>query len=117
MPFPVSSSLTYEELLAVVGEQLNRFPGLIRLQYRLDSDKPTVGATQIRSQADLEQFKQRMRPLIVPQRLRNGKLSTRALKPVRVCFEDMAEEVIERRETPQKKSTENRVRQTRILLL
>jgi hypothetical protein len=81
------------------------------LQYRLDGDKPSVGATRIRSEVDLDDFKQRMRLLIVPQRLRNGKTSTRVLKPVRVCFEDMTEEVVERKETLQKKFTENRVRQ------
>ena len=110
MPFSLKSSQSYNDLLLLIGEQLNRFPGLIRLQYRLDGDKPTAGATRIRSEADLEQFEQRMRLLIVPQRLRNRKISTRALKPVRVCFEDMAEEVVERKETSQKKSTENRVR-------
>jgi hypothetical protein len=84
----------------------------VQLQYRLDGDKPSIGATRIRSSTDLDDFKQRMRLLIVPQRLQNGKISVRALKPVRACFEDMAEEVVERKETLQKKlSTDNRVRQ------
>jgi hypothetical protein len=102
--------LSFKKLLILIGEQLNQFPGLIQLQYRLDGDKPTVGATRIRSQADLKQFEQRMRLLIVPQKLRNGKISTRILKPVRVCFEDVADEVFKRKETSPKKSTENRVR-------
>ena len=80
------------------------------MQYHLDGDKPTVGATRIRSEADLEQFEQRMRPLIVPQQLHKGKVSTHVLKPVRVCFEDTAEKVVERKETSQKKSAENWVR-------
>ena len=36
-------------------------------------------------------FKDRMRSLIVPQKLPSGKLSTRVLKPVTVCFEDGAD--------------------------
>jgi hypothetical protein len=110
-PVEVTSTITYEPLLKAIAEELNRFPGLIELRYRLEGDKPKVGATTIKSEVQLEHFKQRMRLLIVPQRLANGKISQRQLKPIRVYFEDAAEDIIERSgKNLQNKSAENKVR-------
>jgi hypothetical protein len=76
----------------IVAEKLRHFPGLVRLRYWLDTDKPKAGATSIQSEEELKLFKDRMRGLIVPQKLPSGKISTRALKPVRVYFEDAADD-------------------------
>jgi hypothetical protein len=76
----------------MVAEKLGRFPGLVQLRYRLDTDKPKAGATSVTSEEELELFKDRMRSLLVPQKLPSGKISTRALKAVRVHFEDATAE-------------------------
>jgi hypothetical protein len=44
----------------------------------------------IQSDEELGFFKECMRGLIVPQRLPSGKISSRALKPVHMYFEDGA---------------------------
>lgn len=94
MPFTLQSLTSLEKLLFIVAEKLDRYPGLIRLRYRLDTDKPKAGATSIQSNEEFDLFKERMRPLIVPQKLSSGKISTRSLRPVRAIFEDAAEEII-----------------------
>jgi hypothetical protein len=92
VPFSIASNITFDKLHTVVAEKLRRFPGLIQLRYRLDSDKQNAGATSIQSVEELNFFKEHMRVLLVPQRLASGKISVRALKPVRVYFEDAADE-------------------------
>jgi hypothetical protein len=87
-PFTVVSSAEFDELKNLVAEKLRCFPGLLDLRYRLDTDKPKAAATSIQTVEEYEIFKDRMRSLIVPQKLPSGKLSTRILKPVTVCFED-----------------------------
>ncbi|KAI6022251.1 hypothetical protein BKA83DRAFT_8627 [Pisolithus microcarpus] len=89
-PFKISSMVTLDELHITVSEKLHRFPGLISLCYRLDSDKAKFGATSIQSEEELDLFKTRMHTLIVPQCLPSGKLSTRPLKAVLVFFEDVS---------------------------
>ena len=74
----------------LVAEKLRCFPGLLKLCYRLDTDRQTANATSIQSEDKFAIFMDRMRLLIVPQRLPSGKISTRALKPVTICFEDGA---------------------------
>jgi hypothetical protein len=81
----------------------NQFPGLLRLQYRLDSDKPRSGATSLQSHEEFSMFKDRMRLLIVPRRLASGKVSTRGLKPmVMVIFEDVGEQSVSQDAPPNK---------------
>jgi hypothetical protein len=92
VPFSVPSAITLDALRYLVAEKLGCFPGLVRLRYRLDSDKQKAGATSIQSEEELRIFTDRMRLLIVPQKLPSGKISTRVLKPVRVDFEDAAAE-------------------------
>lgn len=92
IPFIVQSDVTWENLRIIVAEKLRCFPGLLKLRYRLESDRAKAGATSIHSEEELNFFKDRMRALIVPQRLPSGKISTRALKPVLVYFEDANEE-------------------------
>jgi hypothetical protein len=92
IPFVVWSDVTWENLCIIVAEKLRCFPGLLKLRYRLESDRAKAGATSIHSEEELNFFKDRMRALIVPQRLPSGKISTRALKPVLVYFEDANEE-------------------------
>jgi hypothetical protein len=91
-PFTIASTISYDGLHILIAEKLRCFPGLMKLQYRLDSDKAKTGATSIRSDEELSIFKERMRRLIVPQRLPSGKISTRPLREVRVCFEDAGEQ-------------------------
>jgi hypothetical protein len=90
-PFTISSSIGFDELRIAVAEKLRHFPGLMELRYRLDTDKQKAAATSIQTKDEFGIFKDRMRSLIVPQRLPSGKLSTRALKPVTVSFEDGAD--------------------------
>jgi hypothetical protein len=87
----VTSSTTFDKFRSDVAEKLQCFPGLLELRYRLDTDKQKTAATSIKTVEEFEIFKDRMRSLIVPQRLPSGKLSTRILKPVTVSFEDGAE--------------------------
>ena len=90
-PFTVPSSIELTNLKILIAEKLHCFPGLLELRYRLDTDKQKAPATSIQTAEEFTIFKDRMRTLIVPQKLPSGKLSTRALKPVTVSFEDRAE--------------------------
>ena len=87
-PFVISSTIMLDEIRSSVAEKLNRFHGRISLQYRLDSDKVKAGATSIRTDDELVLFKTRMRSLIVPPLLANGKPSNCTPKSVQVIFED-----------------------------
>jgi hypothetical protein len=78
--------------LPSTGARSGCFPGLLKLRYQLESDKPKASATSIQSDNELKFFINRMRGLIVPQRLPSGKISSRVLKPVLVYFEDAGEE-------------------------
>jgi hypothetical protein len=89
-PFKVPFPIKFEDLLILVAEKLRCFPGLLKLCYRLDIDRQTAVATSIQSNEEFMIFIERMRQLIVPQRLPSGKISSCALKPVMVCFEDEA---------------------------
>jgi hypothetical protein len=91
-PFVVQSDVTFDGLRIAVSEKLRCFPGLLKLRYRLESDKPKASATSIQLNDELKFFINRMRGLIVPQRLPSGKISSRVLKPVLVYFEDAGEE-------------------------
>ncbi|KAG9317610.1 hypothetical protein JVU11DRAFT_1819 [Chiua virens] len=91
-PFQISSSVTLDKLRRIVAQKLHRFPGLVQLQYRLDSDKAKAAFTSLQSDEELKLFMQRMRLLIVPQRLPSGRVSTRALKNVQIIFEDASTE-------------------------
>lgn len=84
-------------LRIAVAEKLGRFPGLVALQYRLSNDNAKIGSISIQTNEELLLFKERLRKMIVPPRLANGKVSTRTPKPVLVYFEDAS---IEMKETP-----------------
>ncbi|KAI5989600.1 hypothetical protein EDC04DRAFT_2912182 [Pisolithus marmoratus] len=105
IPFAILSSITLEGLCEMVAEKLNRHARHIQLQYRLDSDKAKTLFTSIQSEEELDMFKDRMRPLIMPQYLPSGHLSTRLLKPVHVIFEDSGNDSIVER--PAHTSTTN----------
>ncbi|PFH45298.1 hypothetical protein AMATHDRAFT_9542 [Amanita thiersii Skay4041] len=68
-PLTIPSDITFDDLHMAVAEKLQHFPALIQLRYKLASDR-------------------QMQPLIVPQKLSSGKISTHALKPILVYFED-----------------------------
>lgn len=87
-PFEIQSTITYDDLRTAIGEKIEQYPGLVRPQYRLDSDKAKQGLISIQSDNELEMFIRRLRPLIVPARLANGKPSARPPKDPLVCFED-----------------------------
>ncbi|KAF9234994.1 hypothetical protein BU15DRAFT_65215 [Melanogaster broomeanus] len=89
--FQISSNIALDELRTVVAEKLRRFPGLVKLQYRLDS-KAKTAFTSIQSDDDLEMLIETVRLLIVPPPLANGKPSTRTMKPVIVYLDDAASE-------------------------
>jgi hypothetical protein len=65
------------------------------LQYRLSSDNVKIGAISIQTKEELLLFKDRLRKLIVPPRLSNGKASTRTPKAMLVYFEDASSDVKE----------------------
>lgn len=62
------------------------------MQYRLSTDNSKAGAISIQTEEELRLFKERLRSIIVPPRLANGKVSTRAPKAVLVYFEDVNNE-------------------------
>jgi len=68
-PFVVQLDVSFDGLRIAVAEKLRCFPGLLKLRYRLESDKPKASATSIQSDDELKFFINRMRGLIVPQRL------------------------------------------------
>jgi len=89
-PFIIPSNISFDALRIAIAERLNCYPGTLQLQYKLlyDGKKSSENSTSIESKEELEIFVDRMRPLIVPQRTNSGKISTRVLKHVQVCFED-----------------------------
>ena len=72
----------------LIGKKLDHFSRLLKLCYRLNIDKAKDNVTTIHNEEEMKIFKDRMRPLIVPQRLSNGKISTQILKQVIIFFED-----------------------------
>ncbi|KAF8139088.1 hypothetical protein EV363DRAFT_1293320 [Boletus edulis] len=104
-PFQIKSSITLADLCDKVADKLNRHTHHVRLQYRLESDKGKPVFTSIQSDEELELFMDRMRPLIVPQLLSNGKISARPLKPILVIFDDSRND--ESVESPARPSTGN----------
>ncbi|KAI9567638.1 hypothetical protein HD554DRAFT_2039368 [Boletus coccyginus] len=91
IPFHVSSYITLNKLRITVAEKLDRFPGLIKLQYQLDC-KVKTPFTSIQLDEELDIFIETMRSLIVPPRLANGKPSTRPMKAVTAYFDDAGSE-------------------------
>jgi len=87
-PFEIPSTISLDELRDSVAKKLKRYAGLVLLRYRLDSDKAKVGATSIETDEEFTIFKAKMRTLIVPQHLPNGKISTRVPKNCLVYFQD-----------------------------
>jgi hypothetical protein len=87
-PFTIKSFTSLKRLTDLVSQKLGCYPGSLKLRYRLDTDKPRTPATSIHNIDELKIFQDRMCLLIVPQHLASGKLSSRPLKPVTVCFED-----------------------------
>ncbi|KAI6033625.1 hypothetical protein BKA83DRAFT_16003 [Pisolithus microcarpus] len=87
-PLQIPSGITLDGLHIAVAEKLGHFPGLVKLRYRLDSDKAKAGTISIQNDDELAMFKDRMRSLIVPPRLANGKPSNCPLKNVLIYFED-----------------------------
>lgn len=87
--------MTLDDLRIAVAEKLGRFPGLVVLQYRLSNDHAKVGAISIKTNDELALFKERLRKIIVPPRLANGKVSSRTPKHVLVYFEDASSETRE----------------------
>lgn len=96
VPFPVNSDISFEQILILISQKLNCFPGLLKLRYRLDSDKARAPAMSIQTEEELEMFMSRMRTLIIPGKLANGKKSTHAKKAVTVYFEDANTENVTR---------------------
>ena len=104
-PITISSTTTLDMLRIAVAEKLGRFPGLVVLQYRLSNDNTKIGAISIQTNEELLLFKDRLRKIIVPPRLANGKASTRTPKAVLVYFEDASEV----KETPTSSSSSKKV--------
>jgi hypothetical protein len=86
-PFEIQSTASLYQLRLAVAEKLDCFPDNLILGYRLDSDKAKMGSTSIQTENELQMFIERMRPLLVPPRLANGKPSTRIPKSTIVYFD------------------------------
>jgi hypothetical protein len=87
-PFEIASGISYDALRILIANKLSSTePGLLQLQYRLDP-KSKQAATSVQSVEELNLFKARLRPMLVPPLLPSGKPSTRQLKNVSVYFED-----------------------------
>ncbi|KIK74557.1 hypothetical protein PAXRUDRAFT_175380, partial [Paxillus rubicundulus Ve08.2h10] len=87
-PFEITSDISYNTLRIVIANKLGSTePGLLQLQYWLDP-KSKQAATSVQSVEELNLFKARLRPMLVPPFLPSGKPSTRQLKNVSVYFED-----------------------------
>jgi len=65
---------------------------MIQLCYKLDSDKIKWAPTSISSDYELSAFHERMKDLIVPPKLANGKYSKKKMKSVRVIFSDSTDD-------------------------
>jgi hypothetical protein len=90
-PFTIESSISLEDLRNAVAEKIGRHPNVVRLQYKLANDKVKAPTTSIQNDDELQIFMERMRALLVPQRLVSGKYSQRAPpKNTMVCFDDAA---------------------------
>jgi hypothetical protein len=90
-PFDIRSNEPLDEIKQKVGEKTNSFPGMIQLCYKLDTDKVKAAPTSISSDYELSTFYDRMKNLIVPPKLANGKYSQKKMKPVQVIFSDSVE--------------------------
>jgi hypothetical protein len=90
----LESTITFDDLRITIAGKLNRYPGLVQIHYRLDTDKVNQGPTCILNDTHHKMFVDRMRRLIVPQRLSSGNISKRHLKEVQVLFEDTSEDVV-----------------------
>lgn len=87
-PFSLKSSISLSDLRNVIAERFDRHPRIVQLRYKLSNDKAKAPSTSIQNEDELEIFVDRMRALLVPQRLTNGKVSKRAPKNITVYFED-----------------------------
>ncbi|KAH0828902.1 hypothetical protein J3R83DRAFT_2321 [Lanmaoa asiatica] len=91
VPFQVSSTINYEDLVEIVSDKLRCNKKYIKLQYRLKiGGKIQGGFTSLQSESEYTMFIDTMRPLIVPPCLSNGKMSSKVMRPVIVTFEDTA---------------------------
>jgi hypothetical protein len=86
--FSLESSISLEDLHNIIAERLDRHPRIVQLRYKLSNDKAKAPSTSIQNEDELQIFVERMRALLVPQRLTNGKGAKRAHKNITVCFED-----------------------------
>ncbi|KAI9454840.1 hypothetical protein HD554DRAFT_2331680 [Boletus coccyginus] len=89
-PFKILSTITLTALRDIVAEKMERHPKVVRLQYRLDSDKAKQASTSIHSSDELDIFIGCLQDLIIPGRLPSGRKSTCAPKNPVVQFEDAA---------------------------
>jgi len=89
----IPSEISLHDLHTTVAEKLKLFPDHVVLWYRLDSDKQKDGATSIQTGNELDLFKAQLRALVVPQRLTNGKPSTRPIKKVTIYFKAIGHSV------------------------
>ncbi|KAI6044618.1 hypothetical protein EDC04DRAFT_2599354 [Pisolithus marmoratus] len=89
-PFKIDSNCTFDNLCIEIRWILCVQPGLLHLQYHLDSKGTKQIATSLQSEKELESFMKRLCDLIVPPALSSGKPSNHPHKHVPVYFEDSA---------------------------
>jgi hypothetical protein len=80
----VQSSISFYRLRDQVALILKAHPQSVQLQYRFSNDRPSALPCDLTSERELRAMVDRLRPLVVPPMLSNGKRSTRVMKAVTV---------------------------------
>ncbi|KIK77171.1 hypothetical protein PAXRUDRAFT_167625, partial [Paxillus rubicundulus Ve08.2h10] len=75
-PFQISSTISLDSLCITVAEKLGQFPGLVQLQYILESYNLRITFMLIQSDEELILFMQWIGLLIIPQCLETRNIST-----------------------------------------
>jgi hypothetical protein len=72
VPVNIPSTMTLNKLKIKMGEMFNGFPGLLKLWYRLSTDKASKGATAIFDDNQFSIFIEQVQPLFLPKLNKNG---------------------------------------------
>ncbi|KAH9997160.1 hypothetical protein BJV74DRAFT_794966 [Russula compacta] len=87
-PFEITSNITYDNLCLCIAEKLGIYqPGLLQLQYRLDSNHKQA-MTSVQLDEELVLFKAHLHPMLMSPLLSSGQPSCSCPKNISVYSED-----------------------------